>query len=266
MTATPRGPGTGSGERLRVPGSSLRVSALSCACWRPAVLRVGQASSTPRMTSVALMNTVTARPSASPRRSAEERVIAATISWPSTSTVTSAITAPSSTLRTMPLSWLRALSFTISSLGYQADRRPSLRPRAGRDAGCQLSRTEVTRRGRRAVRHRVALGPVEVDVGTLAGQVADVQEHGRNRVGHGGALHPQDAVAVPLFAGHLQPGLELRWVRHRDLQEQHRVVGGDLVAHTLLVLLLQVLQDVPGVGLVGDDPDLTCGGCLLDEP
>jgi hypothetical protein len=42
----------------------------------------------------------------------------ATISWPATSTVTSAITAPSSTLRTVPLSWLRALSLTISSLGH----------------------------------------------------------------------------------------------------------------------------------------------------
>jgi hypothetical protein len=59
-------------------------------------------------------------------------------------------------------------------------------------------------------------------------------------------VHPRDAaptpqaragvpVAVPLLAGHLQPGLELRWVRHRDLQEQHRVVGRDPVAQALLV-------------------------------
>jgi hypothetical protein len=37
------------------------------------------------------------------------------------------------------------------------------------------------------------------------------------------------------------------------------------VALALLVLLLDVLQDVPGVGLVGDDADLAFGGCLLDE-
>src|SRR5829696_1130331 len=53
-----------------------------------------------------------------------------------------------------------------------------------------------------------------------------MQEHGGDRVGHGGALHPEDAVAVPLFAAYLQLRLELRWVRHRDLQEQDRVVGG----------------------------------------
>jgi hypothetical protein len=69
------------------------------------------------MTSVALMNTVTGWPSARPRRSAEARVMAETICWPSTSTVTSAMTAPSSTLVTVPLSWLRALSFMLSSLG-----------------------------------------------------------------------------------------------------------------------------------------------------
>src|SRR5215216_645046 len=91
------------------------------------------------MTSVALMNTVTGWPWARPRRSAEERVIAATISWPATSTTTSAITAPSSTLRTVPLSWFRALSLTISSLDQQAlDRRPSVLARAGQGAGGRL--------------------------------------------------------------------------------------------------------------------------------
>jgi hypothetical protein len=61
-------------------------------------------------------------------------------------------------------------------------------------------------------------------------------------------VHPHDAaptpqaragvpVAVPLLAGHLQSGLDLRRVRHRDLQELHRVVGRDPVAQALLVRL-----------------------------
>jgi hypothetical protein len=66
-------------------------------------------------------------------------------------------------------------------------------------------------------------------------------------------------------AAHLQLRLELRWVRHRDLEEQHRVVGGNLVALALLVLLLDVLQDVPGVRLIGDDAELTLASCLLDK-
>ena len=113
--------------------------------------------------------------------------------------------------------------------------------------------------------HRVALGPVEVDVGTLAGAVAEVQQHRGDRVGHRRAVHPQDAVAVPLLAGHLQPGLELRRVGHRDLQEQHRVVGRELVAQALLVRLLEVLQQVTGMRFVGDDADLAGGGRRLEE-
>jgi hypothetical protein len=70
---------------------------------------------------------------------------------------------------------------------------------------------------------------------------------------------------VPLLAGHLQPGLELRRVRHRDLQEQHRVVGRDPVAQALLVRLFDVLQEVTGMRLVGDDADLAVGGRLLEE-
>jgi hypothetical protein len=37
------------------------------------------------------------------------------------------------------------------------------------------------------------------------------------------------------------------------------------MALALLVLLLEILQDVPGVRLVGDDADLTLTRCLLDE-
>jgi hypothetical protein len=63
----------------------------------------------------------------------------------------------------------------------------------------------------------------------------------RGRAPHDAAPTPQARagvpVAVPLLAGHLQPGLELRRVRHRDLQEQHQVVGRDPVAQALLVRL-----------------------------
>src|SRR4051794_12744936 len=62
------------------------------------------------MTSVALMTAVTRLPSLMPSDSTDERVIAATISDPLTLTTTSAITAPSLTLLTVPASWFLALS------------------------------------------------------------------------------------------------------------------------------------------------------------
>src|SRR5471030_117064 len=58
----------------------------------------------PSMTSVDLMITVTASPGASLSRSAEALLISETISWPLTSMMTSAMTAQSLTLLTLPLS------------------------------------------------------------------------------------------------------------------------------------------------------------------
>ena len=43
---------------------------------------------------------------------------------------------------------------------------------------------------------RVAFGPLEVDVRPLAGLVADVQQQRGERVGDGGALHGEHAVAA----------------------------------------------------------------------
>ena len=37
------------------------------------------------------------------------------------------------------------------------------------------------------------------------------------------------------------------------------------MALALFVLLFEVLQDVPGIGLVGEEAELAVGGCLLEE-
>jgi hypothetical protein len=65
-----------------------------------------------------LITTVTASPSRRLSRSTLLCVIAATISWPLTSTTTSAMIVTSFTLFTVPASWLRALSsFALSLTG-----------------------------------------------------------------------------------------------------------------------------------------------------
>ena len=62
-----------------------------------------------------------------------------------------------------------------------------------------------------------ALGPLEVDVRQDTVLVAQVQADRRDGVGHGGAGHGQNAVAVAFLAGHLQAGGELRGVGHGHL-------------------------------------------------
>src|SRR5512133_2888816 len=133
--------------------------------------------STPSRTSVALMNTVTGWPSARPRRSAEERVIAETICWPSTSTTTSAITAPSSTLRTVPLSWLRALSCTLTSGDGVLARWPSLLAPFG--SSCGSGGVDGHFGGLDAGPHLAAVGQAELG----GGRGRDLS-HDRDRAGH----------------------------------------------------------------------------------
>jgi hypothetical protein len=90
-------------------------------------MRGRQACSVASSTSVDLMITRTIEPSRSPSRSADPRVIAETISWPLTSTTTSAMTVPSLTDLTVPCSWLRALSSISSSrIATAATSLPSL--------------------------------------------------------------------------------------------------------------------------------------------
>src|SRR5512132_3964231 len=124
------------------------------------------------MTSVALMNTVTGWPSARPRRSAEARVMADTICWPATSTVTSAMTAPSSTVRTVPLSWLRALSCMLTSWVDRSRARraslPALAGRAGRQRRVEAGPPEAAAAG---AEQRIGGG-----VGPLVPAATDVVE------------------------------------------------------------------------------------------
>src|SRR5918992_4736647 len=84
------------------------------------------------MMSVALITSVTSAPSRSPRRSAEALVIAATISCPPTSTTTSAMIVPSSTDRTVPPSWFRALISMLPPLLARGRRRRPGPPRVQR--------------------------------------------------------------------------------------------------------------------------------------
>ena len=91
------------------------------------------------------------------------------------------------------------------------------------------------------MRGRVALGPLEVDVGRAAGRVADVQEQGREGVGDGGGLQGQDAVAlVQDLAPDGEAGLELRGVQDGDLHEDE-VLAGDVVVLADLLDLVAVL-------------------------
>src|SRR4029453_4094983 len=98
----------------------------------------------------------------------------------------------------------------------------------------------------------VALGPAEVDERQLARLVADVEQQGRDRVGHGRALGPQDAVAVAFLPGDPQHRPEPRGGAHGYLQEQHGVAGRDVVVRAFLAFFLQVLALVALVGLIGD--------------
>src|SRR5215211_6376215 len=143
------------------------------------------------------MNTVTGWPSARPRRSAEARVMAETIGWPLTSTVTSAMTAPSSTLLTVPLSWLRALICMLTSWVVGAQ-------------WSSLS-TVVRRAGRRRVQ-----ADAGADQGVGGGVVLLVPA----------ASDLVEPAAAGGVAGHVQVGLERLDVQHRGAVEQ--VDAGEL--------------------------------------
>ena len=69
------------------------------------------------------MIAVAGLPSASPSRSADSFVIAATTWAPPMSSVTSAITAPIETPVTVPRSWFRALVSTSTSLATSESRK-----------------------------------------------------------------------------------------------------------------------------------------------
>src|SRR5450759_2420742 len=68
------------------------------------------------MTAVDLITTVRLSPALMSSDSAERRVITDTTSCPATSTTISAITAPSTTLLTVPGNWFRALSAIVDLL------------------------------------------------------------------------------------------------------------------------------------------------------
>src|SRR5215208_6854706 len=88
---------------------------------------------------------------------------------------------------------------------------------------------------------RVALRPAEVAVGCLAGRVPDVEQEGRYCVGYHRALRAQHLVPAYLDAPDLEHVLELRSVLDLYLQEDDRLVGGDVVVLALLPLFAGVL-------------------------
>src|SRR6478609_240113 len=87
------------------------------------------------------------------------------------------------------------------------------------------------------VRHRVALGPLEVDVGLHPVGVPKVQQQRGDRVGDDGAGHLQHPAAVADGTVHVQLATELRRVGQGDLEEDHRILGWDVVLLALLLLL-----------------------------
>src|SRR4051794_23823967 len=111
---------------------------------------------------------------------------------------------------------------------------------------------------------RVALGPGEVDVRNQAGAVPDRQRHLGHRVGDHGTAHGQDPVAEAFLADHVQLGLEVRGIAHRDLDKDQGRPLRYVVDLPDLDRLLPVLRTVTGIGLVGYQVQRPALGCRLE--
>ena len=115
------------------------------------------------------------------------------------------------------------------------------------------------------VDHRVAFGPLEVDVWSPPGGVSDVQHQRRQSVGHGCALDGQDAMlSVHDEAVHVELGGELRRIGDGDFDEDEVLLVGEVVISENLLPLLRILSRVALVGLIGDEPD-GAAGAVGDE-
>ena len=64
-----------------------------------------------------------------------------------------------------------------------------------------------------------------------------MQQQRGDRVGHHRALHGQHAAALAHGAPHVEPRAEVGRVGERDLEEDDRILGGDVVLDPLLALL-----------------------------
>ncbi len=110
------------------------------------------------------------------------------------------------------------------------------------------------------VDNRIAFGPPEVGVRDLPGLVADVDEERRDGVGDRRADAAQHAVLADLDAFDVEVPAELGHVSRPHFQEEHLLVGCQVVRIAGLAQLVLVLLGKPGIRSIGDDSDRAPAG------
>src|SRR5262245_26228147 len=105
------------------------------------------------------------------------------------------------------------------------------------------------------VPERVTLRPPEIYVRDLPRLVSRVQQKGRERVRHRRAPRAQHAVGAHTHAPHPEHSREFGDIARSYFEEDHRVVGRDMIIPAFLLLLQSVLVHIAAVRAVGDDAD-----------
>ncbi|MFE7722753.1 hypothetical protein ACFU44_27370 [Nocardia rhizosphaerihabitans] len=98
-----------------------------------------------------------------------------------------------------------------------------------------------------------------------AGAVADGEQDRGHRVRDSTGLRAQDPVATDRDRADVQFGRELRRVTHNHFEEQDRIRWWDMAFPALLSFFLVVFLALTAIDVVGDDPDDTGGGGLVDQ-
>ena len=95
---------------------------------------------------------------------------------------------------------------------------------------------------------RAFLAPLEVDVRRRSGQVAHLEQKGRQHVGDDRPPRPQNLELAHLHAPHLNHVTELAGVHDLNFQKQHRVAGRQMGVLAHLQLLKPVFLNVTHIG------------------